>query len=142
MLCRDAPGIIVVENLLEIEDILEVLAPVLVPLDQHADVHEGKDELAHIVGRVDAPVLEDGAREGAETSDREAASSLGELLPGYVAPLLLPRDDIMQRIQEKHVGAAVVARMPLLKPGQHVDGFAGVHAAKLHLRAEVANQGA
>ena len=141
MLRSDAPGIFVVEDLLEVEEILKVFAPVFVPFDENADVDEGEDEFTYVIGRMYAPILEDGTRKRPEAIDREAPRPVGQLPPGYVPPLLLPRDHVVERVEQKDVGAAVVAGVPLLQPRQQVDRFTGVHSAKLHLRGEVANHG-
>ena len=117
------------EDFLEVEEVFEVLGPVFLLFHENADFDESKDDLAQVVGRVDPPVFENGTGQGAEPLHREPAGAIHQLLPGNMAPFVQFRNNHVQSVYEKDVRSTVKAGIPLLEPGQDLDGVAGIHDA-------------
>src|SRR4051794_22289433 len=82
------PGVIAPERLVEIEDVLEVLARVVGLTQQQAELDEREDDVSNVTGSANAPLLEDEARHDAEALEGEVAAGGRELLSGDVATLV------------------------------------------------------
>ena len=92
---RRDPREALVEGLREFVDRVEVLASVLGGLLEEILVDQAEDDLADVVGGLDAPLGEHGAREEAEGLEREIAKAVEQLDARHVlAPL--PRREIVK----------------------------------------------
>lgn len=116
-----------VEDFFEVKQTLEILRAVFLLLGENADVDEREHDLAEIIGRVNAPVFQNGSRQGAESLDRKVPGTVSKLLAGYVTPFAGPGDHRPERIKKEIVRQPVIARVAFLKPVQNQNKIAGVH---------------
>src|SRR5207248_2179354 len=101
-----------VKGVSKVEQGVEILAAVVGRLLEKVLLDEAKDHLADVVGRGDAPLGEDGAREEPELLHAEVAVAFHQLRARHVLPSLAAAPDReVERLEQERVRLRAVARV-------------------------------
>src|SRR5207342_1752059 len=101
------PGIRFVEGRLEIEDVAEIFLAVTGQRDQEADLDQGVDDAAEVLGPREAPVRKDRPGKEPEALACEVTAGPGELRAADVTAHREPRLHVLDARQHEEVAAFV-----------------------------------
>src|SRR2546429_1715967 len=110
------PAVPGAEHFREVVHPIEVFDLVARLSRQQADVDQGEDDVAEVLGAGDPPVAQHGGREQPELVEREVATGPGELRPAQVAACGQLALGVLERREHEQVAALVVAAVLLADP--------------------------
>src|SRR2546430_2546240 len=107
------PAVPGAEHFREVVHPIEVFDLVARLSRQQADVDQGEDDVAEVLGAGDPPVAQHGGREQPELVEREVATGPGELRPAQVAARGQLALGVLERREHEQIAALLVAAVLL-----------------------------